>query len=56
MAYSVTKYDCEVCALKPECRPNVRVTKIERSVYEADPTPRVHFTYDNAVWPVYPRI
>jgi IS5 family transposase len=35
MIYFATKHDCEACALKPKCCPNVPVRKIARSVHEA---------------------
>ena len=35
MIYFARKHDCEVCALKPKCCPNVPARKIARSVHEA---------------------
>ena len=35
MIYSARKQDCEACALKPKCCPNVPARKIARSVHEA---------------------
>jgi hypothetical protein len=35
MIYFTRKHDCEACALKPKCCPNVPVRKIARSVHEA---------------------
>jgi len=35
MIYFARKHDCEACALKPQCCPNVPARKIARSVYEA---------------------
>jgi hypothetical protein len=34
MVYFVGKHDCEACALKPRCCPNVLARKIARSVHE----------------------
>src|SRR3984957_10075494 len=33
--YRAAQYDCDACALKPKCRPNVPARKIARSVHEA---------------------
>jgi hypothetical protein len=33
--YFARKQDCESCALKPKCCPNVPARKIARSIYEA---------------------
>ena len=33
--YRASKRDCEVCALKPKCTPNMAARKIARSVHEA---------------------
>src|ERR1700735_1662951 len=35
MIYFARKHDCEACALKPKCCPNVPARKIARSVHEA---------------------
>ena len=35
MIYFARKHDCETCALKPKCCPNVPARKIARSVHEA---------------------
>jgi hypothetical protein len=35
MVYFARKHDCEACALKPKCCPNVPARKIARSVHEA---------------------
>ena len=35
MIYFARKQDCEACALKPKCCPNVPARKIARSVHEA---------------------
>jgi hypothetical protein len=35
MIYFARKHDCEACALKPKCCPNVAARKIARSVHEA---------------------
>ena len=35
MIYFARKQDCEACALKPECCPNVPARKIARSIHEA---------------------
>jgi hypothetical protein len=35
MIYFARKHDCESCALKPKCCPNVPARKIARSVHEA---------------------
>src|SRR5208282_5412974 len=35
MIYFARKHDCEACALKPNCCPNVSARKIARSVHEA---------------------
>jgi hypothetical protein len=35
MIYFAPKQDCEACALKPKCCPNVPAGKIARSVHEA---------------------
>jgi Transposase DDE domain len=35
MIYFACKHDCEACALKPKCCPNVPARKIARSVHEA---------------------
>ena len=35
MIYFARKRDCEACALKPKCCPNVPARKIARSVHEA---------------------
>ena len=35
MIYFARKQDCEACALKPKCCPNVPARKIARSVLEA---------------------
>jgi hypothetical protein len=35
MIYFARKHDCEVCALKPKCCPNVPARKIARSIHEA---------------------
>ena len=35
MIYFARKHDCEACALKPKCCPNVSARKIARSVHEA---------------------
>jgi hypothetical protein len=35
MIYFARKHDCEVCALKPQCCPNVPARKIARSIHEA---------------------
>jgi hypothetical protein len=35
MIYFASKRDCEACALKPKCCPNVPARKIARSVHEA---------------------
>ena len=35
MIYFARKHDCEACALKPKCCPNVPARKIVRSVHEA---------------------
>src|ERR1700751_635071 len=35
MIYFARKQDCEACALKPQCSPNVPTRKIARSVHEA---------------------
>ena len=35
MIYFARKQDCEACALKPKCCPNVPVRTIGRSIYEA---------------------
>ena len=33
--YRASKFDCEACALKPQCCPNAFARKITRSIYEA---------------------
>jgi len=33
--YRAAQYDCDACALKPKCCPNVPARKIARSVHEA---------------------
>ena len=35
MIYFARKHDCDACALKPKCCPNVPARKIARSVHEA---------------------
>ena len=35
MIYFARKHDCETCALKPKCCPNVPARKIARSIHEA---------------------
>jgi hypothetical protein len=35
MIYFARKHDCEACALKPKCCPNVPARKITRSIHEA---------------------
>jgi hypothetical protein len=35
MIYFARRHDCEACALKPKCCPNVPARKIARSVHEA---------------------
>ena len=35
MIYFARKHDCEACALKPKCCPNVPARTIGRSIYEA---------------------
>jgi hypothetical protein len=35
MIYFARKQECEACALKPQCCPNVSARKIARSVHEA---------------------
>jgi transposase len=35
MIYFARKHDCDACALKPKCCPNMPARKIARSVYEA---------------------
>ena len=35
MIYFARKQDCEACALKPKCCPNVPARKIARSIHEA---------------------
>jgi transposase len=34
LLYRASKYDCDVCALKPRCCPNAPARKIPRSIYE----------------------
>jgi transposase len=33
--YRASKFDCDACALKPKCCPNMAARKIARSIYEA---------------------
>ena len=35
MIYFARKHDCEACAFKPKCCPNVPARKIARSIHEA---------------------
>lgn len=35
MRYRASKFDCDACALKPQCSPNTPARKILRSVHEA---------------------
>ena len=35
MIYFARKHDCEACALKPKCCPNIPARKIARSIHEA---------------------
>ena len=34
MRYRASKLDCQVCPLKPQCRPNAAARKIPRSIHE----------------------
>jgi transposase len=34
LLYRASKYDCDVCALKPRCSPNAPARKVPRSIYE----------------------
>jgi transposase len=34
LLYRASKYDCDVCALKPRCTPNAPARKVPRSIYE----------------------
>lgn len=34
LLYRASKYDCDVCALKPRCCPNAPARKVPRSIYE----------------------
>ena len=34
LMYRASKYDCDVCALKPRCCPNAPARKVPRSIYE----------------------
>ena len=51
LIYFASKRDCEACALKPRCCPNVPARKIARSVHEAarDKAPAIARTEAYAV-------
>ena len=34
LLYRASKYDCDLCALKPRCCPNTPARKVSRSIYE----------------------